>query len=161
MIEIRKITPADYDEVWEIIRAVISTGDTYLFHPTSSKDKMLSYWCGADKYTYIALIDNKIAGTFCIKDNQPDLGSHVANASFMASPNFAGQGVGKTMGLYALEEAKNLGYKAMQFNMVVKSNERAVELWKKLGFQIIAEIPDAFNHQQLGLTNAYIMFRKL
>jgi ribosomal protein S18 acetylase RimI-like enzyme len=49
----------------------------------------------------------------------------------------------------------------MQFNIVVTSNQRAVQLWKKIGFEIIGEIPEAFNHQTLGLTSAYIMYRKL
>ena len=96
-----------------------------------------------------------------MKDNQPGLGSHVANAGYMTSPDAFGKGIGKAMALFSLEEAKNLGYRAMQFNLVIKTNERAVELWKKLGFAIIGEIPEAFNHKSLGLTNAYIMYRKL
>lgn len=79
----------------------------------------------------------------------------------MTLPTASGQGVGKTMGEFSLAKAKRLGYKAMQFNIVIKSNDRAVRLWEKLGFKIIGEIPEAFNHQQNGLTNAYIMYRKL
>jgi ribosomal protein S18 acetylase RimI-like enzyme len=152
---------SDYDEIWNIIKEVISQGDTYVFAPNSSKEKMLSYWCGEDKHTYVALTDNKIVGTFFIKSNQPDLGSHIANAGYMTSPAAFGMGVGKEMGKFSIEEAKRFGYKGMQFNIVVKSNERALSLWKKLGFEIIGEIPEAFNHQQFGLTNAYIMYRKL
>ena len=65
------------------------------------------------------------------------------------------------MGEFSLEEAKQLGYKAMQFNLVVKTNTTAVALWKKIGFDIIAEIPEAFQHKDLGYVNAYIMYRKL
>ena len=109
----------------------------------------------------VATIDNKIAGTFVIKDNHPDLGSHIANASYMVPGHAAGQEIGKKMGKYSIEEAKRPGYQAMQFNFVVTSNEKAVLLWKKLGFEIIGEIPDAYNYQQNGLTNAYIMYLKL
>lgn len=161
MIDIRKAVRADNDQIWEIIRQVISSGDTYVFDPESSKEKMLAYWCGPDKHTYVAILNGNIVGTFMMKDNQPDLGSHIANAGYMTLLTAAGQGIGKTMGEFSLEEAKRLGYKAMQFNNVIKSNERAVRLWQKLGFSIIGEIPDAFNHQQNGLTNAYIMYRKL
>jgi ribosomal protein S18 acetylase RimI-like enzyme len=49
----------------------------------------------------------------------------------------------------------------MQFNIVVASDQRAVRLWEKLGFKIIGEIPEAFDHKQYGLTNAFIMYRKL
>jgi ribosomal protein S18 acetylase RimI-like enzyme len=65
------------------------------------------------------------------------------------------------MALWSLDGARRLGFTAMQFNFVVKSNTVAVKLWQKVGFEIIGEIPDAFNHSKNGLTNAYIMFRKL
>jgi ribosomal protein S18 acetylase RimI-like enzyme len=65
------------------------------------------------------------------------------------------------MGEFSVTEAKRLGYRAMQFNLVVKSNMPAVKLWKDLGFEIIGEIPEAFNHAELGFVNAYIMYRKL
>jgi ribosomal protein S18 acetylase RimI-like enzyme len=161
VIEIRKAISTDADKIWIIIKEVIATGDTYVFDPDSSREKMLAYWCGRDKQTYVALFDSEIVGTFVIKDNQPDLGAHIANASYMTSPPASGRGIGKSMGEFSLKEAKRLGYKAMQFNIVVKSNDRAVRLWKKLGFNIIGEIPEAFNHRKDGLVNAYIMYRKL
>ena len=161
MIEIRKALTADAAELWNIMHSIISGGDTYVFDPESSKERMLAYWFGAEKHTYVATLNNRIVGTFIITNNQPDLGSHIANASYMTLPSASGQGIGKAMGKFSLEEAKRLGYKAMQFNIVVKSNDRAVRLWKKLGFEIIGEIPEAFNHIKNGLTNAYIMYRKL
>jgi ribosomal protein S18 acetylase RimI-like enzyme len=161
MIEIRKAISTDHQDIWNIIKEVISTGDTYVFAPASSKEKMLNFWCGADKQTYVAVIDSKIAGTFFIKDHQPGLGSHIANAGYMTMPATFGKGIGKAMGEFSIVEAKRLGYKAMQFNIVVKSNQAAVSLWEKLGFKIIGEIPDAFDHQQNGLTDAYIMYRKI
>jgi len=161
MIEIRKAVDADHDAIWEIIHQVLQTGDTYIFAPSSSKEKMLAIWCAPNKHTYVALADGEIAGTFVISDNQMDLGSHIANGSYMVSPSHSGKGIGRAMGEFSLTEAKRIGYKAMQFNIVIKSNERAVKLWQSLGFKIIGEIPGAFNHQQLGLTNAYIMYQKL
>jgi len=161
MIEIRKATDADHEAIWEIIHQVLQGGDTYIFAPSSSKEKMLAIWCAPNKHTYVALADGEIAGTFVISDNQMDLGSHIANGSYMVSPSHSGKGIGKAMGGFSLTEAKRIGYKAMQFNIVIKSNERAVKLWQSIGFKIIGEIPEAFNHQQLGLTNAYIMYQKL
>ncbi|MDQ3799188.1 MAG: GNAT family N-acetyltransferase [Acidobacteriota bacterium] len=161
MLEIRKAAVADKTRIWEIIKSVISTGDTYVFAPDSSRKKMLAYWFAADKKTYVALWENEIVGTFYLKDNQPDLGSHVANAGYMVAPEAKGKRVGRAMAEFSLDEAKKLGYQAMQFNFVVKSNEIAVKLWLDLGFEIIGEIPEAFNHAELGLTNAYLMYRKL
>ncbi len=161
MLKIRRAIEEDKTRVWEIIKKVISTGDTYVYKPDSPKEKMLDYWFAADKKTYVALYEDVIVGTFYLKDNQPDLGSHIANAGYMVAPEAMGKRVGRTMAEYSLHEAKRLGYKAMQFNFVVKSNEVAVKLWQSLGFEIIGEIPEAFNHPENGLTNAYIMYRKL
>lgn len=160
-INIRKAIRSDHDAIWEIIREVIAAGDTYVFDPESTKEKMIDYWCGSDKHTFVAEINNEIVGTFIIKDNQPDLGSHVANASFMTLRSAFGKGIGRAMGEYSLQEARRLGYKAMQFNMVIKNNTRAVELWQKLGFQIIGEIPEAFHNKTEVFTDAYVMWRKL
>ena len=121
MIEIRRATSADNDQIWNIIRQVISKGDTYVFDPDSSKEKMLAYWCGQNKHTYVATQGGIIVGTLIIKDDQPDLGSHIANASYMTLPAASGQGVGKAMGELSLKEAERLGYKAMQFNITGSS----------------------------------------
>lgn len=158
---IRKAEPNDQDAIWSILQQVISRGDSFVFDPHSTKEKMMAYWLAEDKHTYVAILDGMIVGSFFIKDNQPGLGSHIANAGYMTSPAASGKGIGKAMGLFSLEEARRLGYKAMQFNIVVKSNVRAVQLWQSIGFKIIGEIPEAFNHHSLGMTNAYIMYQKL
>lgn len=161
MLEIRKAVAEDKAPVWEIIKSVIASGDTYIFYPDTPREKMLAYWFAADKHTFVALWESKIVGTFFLKDNQPDLGSHVANAGYMVAPAAKGKRVGRTMAEFSLAEARRLGYQAMQFNFVVKSNEVAVRLWLSLGFEIIGEIPEAFQHAQNGLTDALIMYRKL
>lgn len=161
MIRVRKYAEADTERVWEIIKAVISGSDSYVFAPDSSREKMLAYWFAEDKLTYVALLENKIVGTFFLKANQPDLGSHVANAGYMVAPEAQGKRVGVTMAEFSLLEAKRLGYRAMQFNFVVKTNEPAVRLWQSLGFETVGEIPEAFAHIENGLTNALVMYRKL
>jgi ribosomal protein S18 acetylase RimI-like enzyme len=161
MFTIREYTEGDKEQIWQIIKAVISGGDTYSFAPDSPKEYMLDFWCGADKRTYVAVEDEKIVGTFFLKENQPGLGSHVGNAGYMVASGARTKGIGRKMGEFSIEEAKRLGFKAIQFNYVVKSNERAVKLWKSLGFEVIGEIPDGFQHKENGLTNVYIMYRKV
>ena len=171
MIEIRTATEADKSEIWEIIKAVISGGDSYAFAPDSSREKMFGFWFAEDKKTYVAVLsepsavagglNQQIVGTFFLKANQPDLGSHIANAGYIVAPKNEGKGIGRKMAEFSLEEARRIGYQAMQFNFVVKSNEIAVRLWQNLGFEIIGEIPEAFQHHENGLTNALIMYRKL
>lgn len=161
MLAMRKATSKDANAIWKILKEVISRGDSFVFDPDTPKEKMMAYWMESEKHTYVAVLDNSIVGSFFIKTNQPGLGSHIANAGYMTSPLASGKGIGKAMGQFSFEEARRLGYKAMQFNIVVKSNERAVRLWQSLGFKIIGEIPEAFNHKTLGMTNAYVMYQKL
>lgn len=160
-MEIRKARDDDKEAVWRIIKAVIAGGDTYVFAPDSSEDEMSKFWFSPEKHNYVAEIDGKIVGTFWLKANQPGLGSHVGNAAYMVAPDAKGSGIGKRMAEFSLDEAKRLGFTAMQFNFVVKSNAVAVKLWESVGFEIIGEIPDAIRHSTNGLTNAYIMYRKL
>ncbi|MFN2502051.1 MAG: N-acetyltransferase family protein [Pyrinomonadaceae bacterium] len=161
MTVIRKAEARDKAAIWRIISSVIATGDTYVFDPSSTKDEMLAYWFAPDKWTYVAVDDSAVVGTFWLKANQPGLGSHIANAAYMVDPAAMGRGIGRKMASWSIEEAGRLGFTAMQFNFVVKSNTVAVELWKSIGFEVIGEIPDAFRHRELGSTNALIMYRKL
>lgn len=160
-INIRPIRPTDADAVWHILQAIIATGDAFAFLPDTPRDTMLAWWMAPDKHGYVAEAEGQVVGTFVLKDNQPGLGAHIANAAYATAPEAGGRGIGRQMGAWSIEEARRLGYRAMQFNLVVKSNERAVRLWQRLGFQIIGEIPEAFNHRTEGLTNAYIMYQKI
>jgi GNAT superfamily N-acetyltransferase len=160
-MEFRKVDKRDHDAVWDILKTVNAAGDSFAFSPQMTRSEMLGWWLSPDKYTYVAVVEGKVVGTFYIKDNQPGLGSHIANAGYAVSENARGKGVGKAMGEFSLSEARRLGYSAMQFNLVVKTNEKAVKLWKSLGFGIIGEIPEAFSHTVHGLVNAYIMYRKI
>jgi ribosomal protein S18 acetylase RimI-like enzyme len=161
MIQIRPAIPSDHDQIWEILEPIIQRGDSLVYLSTSSKEEMLANWLGPNKRCYVAEEAGKALGTFWLRDNQTGRGSHIANAAYAVSGASGGLGVGRMMGLFSLEEAKRLGYLAMQFNLVVKTNEKAVKLWQSIGFQVIGEIPEAFEHAELGLVNAYIMHQKL
>lgn len=161
MLTFRPADESDKPAIWQIIKAVIATGDTYVFSPDSTEEEMMTTWFLPEKHNYVAEIDGKVVATFWLRANQPGLGKHVGNAAYMVSPAAKGKGIGRQMALWSLDEALRLGFTAMQFNFVVKSNTVAVNLWKSIGFEIIGEIPNAFDHAENGLTNAYIMHRKL
>ncbi len=162
MITIRKADiTKDYDGIWEIFHQVIASGDTYVIAPDTPKSALTKHWFADYMFTYVALEDGVICGTYIIKPNQIDLGSHIANGSYMVHPAFQGKGIGRILGEHSLQEAKALGFKAMQFNIVVSTNTYAVKLWQKIGFQIMCTLPKAFNHQQLGLVDAYVMYQSL
>jgi ribosomal protein S18 acetylase RimI-like enzyme len=160
-MKIRTAKKADEDAIWEIFRAVIAPGDTYIFDPGMSREEAMAYWFGSGNHTFVAESDGRVVGSYLFRANQPGLGSHVANAAFMVSPSARGLGVGRRMGEHCLEEARQLGFRAMQFNFVVSTNGPAVHLWQQLGFKIVGTLPGAFRHSQLEFVDAYVMFRTL
>lgn len=161
MTQIRLATDADFPEIWRIFKSVIASGTTYVNRPDTTESEARTKWMDPEAQTFVAEINQKIVGSYLIKPNQVDLGSHIANASYIVDESTRGQGVGKTLALHSITTAKNLGYHAIQFNFVVSTNFAAVKLWQSVGFQIIGTIPKAFKHSSLGYVDAYIMFQDL
>lgn len=160
-MKIRKAIKSDYDKVWEIFSEVIKTGDTYVFNPKTPKVELKKYWFANYMETYVIEENEAILGTYIIKPNQIDLGNHIANCSYMVNPNAQGKGIGKKLCEHSIEVAKKNNFKAIQFNIVVSTNKRAVELWKKYEFEIIGTTPKGFRHSELGLVDTYIMYKDL
>ena len=152
----------DYDKTWDIFHAVIQTGDTYTFGESTPKEALRQYWFADNMDTFVAVDDqNNITGTYFIRPNQVDRGRHIANCGYMVHPGHHGKGIGKMMCEHSISFAKEKGYLGMQFNFVVSTNTKAVALWVKCGFKIIGTIPKGFMHKELGLVDAYIMYRSL
>lgn len=160
-LKIRPSEPSDYAVIGDILQATNAGGDTFAYSDAWSRAQMQAYWFGSDRTTYTALLNDVVVGSFYLKENQPGRGAHIANAGYTTSATHRGQGIAAQMGNFSLIEAKRLGFQAIQFNLVVKTNEVAVRLWQRLGFKIIGEIPEAFHHAHLGFVNAYIMYQKL
>lgn len=161
MITIRKAEEADFDAIWRIFHQVVRRGDTYTYDPETTREQAHSIWMSDGHKTYVACVDERIVGTYILKQNQPGPGSHVANAGYMVDIDVRGKGVGRAMCEHSLEEARRMGFHAMQFNIVVSTNESAVALWKKFGFSILGTLPQAYRHRELGLVDAYVMHRFL
>jgi len=158
---VRKAEPEDFDAIWQIFHTVVSRGDTYTFDPKTTKEEARAIWMSPQAWTYVATLDGVVVGTYFMRRNQPGLGSHVVNAGYMVKPEEQGRGIGRAMCEHSLQEATGLGFLAMQYNIVVSTNENAVALWKKMGFEIVGTLPKAFRHLQLGLVDAYVMHRFL
>ena len=160
-LNIRLATAADHDAIWRIFHAVVAPGDTYTIDPEVSREEAFAYWFRDDTRTYVAEADGEVVGTYTLRPNRSGGGKHVSNASFMVDPAAQGRGIGRAMAEHCLDEARRLGYRAMQFNSVVSTNERAVRIWQMLGFDIVGTLPGAFCHPVKGFVDAYVMYREL
>jgi L-amino acid N-acyltransferase YncA len=159
--EIRRARPDDDDAIWTIFHEVVASGDTFPFSPDTARPQALEFWMHPQNATYVAVVDRKVVGSYYLKPNQPGLGAHVCNAGYMVATRARGLGLGRAMGEHSLIEARRLGYRAMQFNIVVTTNAHAVSLWKSLGFHIVGTLPKAFRHSQHGFVDALVMYRSL
>ncbi len=157
----RIATHEDEEALWGILEPMVRQGGTYVFSLDKTRESMMGYWMGTDRTTFVVEKEGLVVGTFYLKSNQEGLGDHICNAGFVVSRNAEGQGVGRWMGEFAQAAAKSRGFLAMQFNFVIKSNQKAVHLWKSLGFSVIGEIPEAYRHPELGLVSALIFHKKL
>ena len=160
-MNIRKATEIDIDQVWKIFSKVIETGDTYVFSPNTPKTDLKKHWFSDYMETYVIEDNGQILGAYIIKPNQIDLGNHIANCSYMVSPNAQGKGIGKKLCEHSLKIAKENNFEGIQFNIVVSTNKGAVELWKKYGFEIIGTTSKGFRHPELGFVDTYIMYKDL
>jgi GNAT superfamily N-acetyltransferase len=160
-MDIREISPAEFDAVWPVFQAVIATGDTYPYDPGMTIDEARDMWTTPPARTFAAWEGGEIVGCYLLKPNQPGLGSHVANCGYMVAPSARGQGVGGTLCEHSLATAREAGFLAMQFNAVVASNVAAVNLWQKHGFVVVGRVPKAFRHAKQGLTDILVMHRFL
>jgi len=158
---IRPVTTADHAAIWAILEPVIRAGETYALARDMAREDALAYWTGADRETFVAERDGKILGTYYIRANQGGGGAHVANCGYVTDGNANGQGIARQMWEHSLVHARRRGFRAMQFNLVVATNVRAVKLWQALGFETLARLPGAFDHPQLGYVDALVMFRNL
>jgi len=160
-MNIREATEKDFDAIWPIFSDVVSAGEIYAYPEETTKDEALKIWMQLPRKTYVVEEDDQILGTYYIKTNQAGPGSHVCNCGYMVSSNARGKKLATAMCEHSQQVAPELGYKAMQFNFVASSNEGAVRLWIKLGFETVGSLPKAFKHPVLGYIDALVMYKWL
>lgn len=160
--KIRQMTDADWPEVWAMMQPVIRAGETYPYARDMTAAGAHKMWLDIPEASYVAADElGKLLGTYYIKPNQPTLGAHVANCGYIVAENARGCGVASRVCEHSQAEALRLGYRAMQYNLVVKTNEASVYLWKKMGFTIVGTLPGAFHHPAHGYVDAFILYKEL
>ena len=160
-MDIRPFRDEDWPEMWRLLQATFAAGDTYTFPPDSSEADIRRAWVELPLATFVAREGEALLGTYFIKPNQPGLGSHVCNCGYVVAPESRGRGVAAALCEHSQQFARERGFRAMQFNFVVATNEVAVRLWRKLGFEVVGRLPGAFRHQRLGYVDALVMYKSL
>ena len=161
-VSIRPAEESDVAAIWGILEPVFRAGETYPLPREISEADALAFWMANGHEVFVAQDrDGKMLGTYFLRANQRGGGAHVANCGYVTATRANGRGVARKMCGHSLGHAKARGFRAMQFNFVVSTNERAVRLWESCGFRIVGRLPAAFQHPRLGFVDALVMYQEL
>ncbi len=158
---IRPAANEDANSIWAIMEPIIRAGETYTLPRDMDKVRALAYWFSDEREVFVAEDNGDIVGTYCLQANHQGGGAHVANCGYMTAVSGTGRGVARAMCTHSLDRARERGFRAMQFNFVVSTNERAVRLWQSFGFEIVGRLPGAFQHPTQGYVDAYVLYCNL
>src|SRR6266403_3023049 len=158
---IRPAANEDANAIWAIMEPIIRAGETYTLPRDMAKKTALAYWLSPEHEVFVAEENGEIVGSYFLQANQQGGGAHVANCGYMTAVTATGRGTARAMCAHSLDRARERGFRAMQYNFVISTNERAVRLWQSFGFAIVGRLPGAFQHPAQGYVDAYIMYRDL
>jgi len=161
MCKIRLFQPDDWPRVWAILEPVFRAGETYPQSTDITESEARAYWIEHATATYVAESDDQVVGSYYLRPNQPTLGGHVANAGYVVAERARGRGLGKALGRHSCAAAREHGFRALQFNLVVATNVASIRAWQAIGFEIVGTLPGAFRHARLGYVDAHVMHKPL
>jgi GNAT superfamily N-acetyltransferase len=159
---IREARDDDWPAVYPFFTTIVAEGRSYAFPEGLALEQARGWWMESPPGRTVVAVDGPdVLGSAKMGPNRPGRGSHVATASFMVDPQRSGRGVGRALGEHVVDWARSTGFRSIQFNAVVETNEVAVKLWRSLGFEVLTTVPEAFDHPEHGLVGLHLMFLDL
>jgi L-amino acid N-acyltransferase YncA len=161
-LQIRPFEPADWPGLWALLEPVFRAGETFPHDPAITEAEAQLAWVEQSQAVMVAVDATcALVGTYYLRPNSLALGAHVANAGYVVAKHCRRQGIGSRLCQHSLQAARRLGFRAMQFNLVVSTNSAGLRCWQRNGFQLVGTLPEAFRHKQLGYVDALVMIQPL
>lgn len=161
-MDIRPATDDDWPTIYTFYAPIMAAGETYAFPENQTLDEARPWWMEQPPGQTVVAVDGPdVLGSAKMGPNRPGRGSHVATASFLVNPAAQGKGVGRALGEFMVDWARQQQYSGIQFNAVVETNTAAVRLWTSLGFDIVGTVPGAFRHPTHGDVGLHVMYKPL
>jgi RimJ/RimL family protein N-acetyltransferase len=160
-MQLRPAAPADADAIWRVLEPTFRAGESYPVPRDVERAAAFAYWFGPGHEVWVAEDEGEIVGTYYLRANQGGPGGHVANCGYVGASSASGRGLGEAMCRHSIARAAERGFRAMQFNLVISTNARALRVWQRCGFEIVGRLPGAFLHPQHGYVDALVMFRSI
>lgn len=161
-MQVLQQTEDDWPDVWAVLEPAFRDGRSYPVPLDISEAAAKAYWIKQDGYNGVARDDaGAVIGVYYLRPDQGGPGAHVCNAGYVIASGARGRGFAVPLCLQSQTKAREMGFKAMVFNLVVAGNERAVRAWKKAGLEIIGVKPKAFRLPDGKFDDAYVMWMAL
>lgn len=142
---VRKLEKKDLKQAIDIWNEVVFEGVAFPQEEPLTIDSGEAFF---NAQTYVAVAESaetgEVLGLYILHPNNVGRCGHIANASYCVSSAAREQRVGESLVKDCLQKAREHGFKILQFNAVVESNERARKLYEKLGFNLLGVIPGGF-----------------
>jgi len=159
---IRKFEANDWGDLWRVLKPVFRAGEAYALPRDIDQSMAYEYWIDSAQACFIACNDDgALLGSYYLKPNQQGPGDHVCNCGYIVSDKASGKGLATALCIHSQQQARELGFEAMQFNLVVSNNYAAIRVWEKQGFATAGCLPGAFRHPRLGRIDAMVMYKQL
>lgn len=151
----------DEEALYEIFQEVVNSGSQFPYECSSLEEFRRQFFIPKGQVYVCHSLDGKVIGGFYLRANYSGRSSHIANAAYMIRNTYRGKGLGSLLIKASLHFAKDLGFQAMQFNMVLSQNTLAIKLYERLGFSIVGIIPQAVRNPSGNYQDGYVMHRKI
>ena len=146
-LQITACSPADLPEavaVWnQVVEAGLAFPQTELLTVETGAE-----FFGQQSFTGVARDSSgELLGLYILHPNNVGRCGHICNASYAVRADRRGQHIGEALVRHCMAKGKELGFRILQFNAVVRSNVPALRLYERLGFVQLGVIPGGFRRK--------------
>ena len=142
-MNVREYRQSDLAQMTDIWNSIVEQGMAFPQEELLDCETAREFF-GSQTYCAVAESDGEIAGLYILHPNNVGRCSHICNASYAVKDGMRGRHIGEILVTDCIRKAPGFGFGILQFNAVVKSNEPALRLYKKLGFTQLGTIPGGF-----------------
>ncbi len=159
-VRVRPYEPRDLPDIARIWNRVVIDGEAFP-QTEAVRDEDAAEYFGSFSYCAVAEVDGDVVGMYEIRPNNIGRCGHIGNASYAVDPEYRGRHIGRELVSDSLVRARELGFRLMQFNAVVRENHNAIRLYESLGFVRVGMIPGGFRHKDGDYHDIIIYYHEL
>jgi GNAT superfamily N-acetyltransferase len=145
-VELRAATPGDYDELFRQFARIVEAGEGFPQQPPLTWTVFEHDWLTHATAVVVLCVEDRLVGAYYLKPNFSGRAAHIANAGYFVAAEHRGKGLGRALVEHSIDEARRLGFDAVQFNLVFETNP-ARHLYERLGWQVTGRVPRAVDGQ--------------